>query len=94
MEKFLAKLSLAAAIPLILLKGFVIMKIWNWFISPYFELIDLTMPAAIGIGLLLDSLSSLQYRTQTEKEEVGQLLMSVLNPISLLITGFVVQLFL
>lgn len=93
MKQFL--LYLIFTIIMIFVNGFVIMKVWNWFINPYFGLMTLNLPMGIGIGLLAQSMTgSTQYNEQTEEERVTSLIMTIIVPILILITGFITQLFL
>ena len=38
---------------LMILKGFTLMVLWGWFIVPYFRAAPLTIPIAIGLGLVI-----------------------------------------
>lgn len=39
-------------IPMIILNGFVISTLWDWFVVPIFGFQSLTIPQALGLGLI------------------------------------------
>lgn len=41
----------------LIVKGIVMTKLWNWFVSPYFGIIEITLVIAIGIALVYAALS-------------------------------------
>ena len=59
-------LSILVTAGLALWDGFVLMKLWAWFIVPLFHLPALTIAAAIGLGLIA---SFLTHQMRPDNEE-------------------------
>ena len=81
-----------------IIKGFVLAKLWLWFIVPVFQVHQLRLVEAIGIMFLIDFLLVKRIReTNNEKfwEELGKNIMFVvLSAIFVLLSSWVVTLFL
>lgn len=78
-----------------ILNGFVLTKLWAWFIVPQFGLVALRIPFAIGISLVVGFLT---HQTDTNKEENKssfgtQFGLMILRPFMMLFTGWIVQMF-
>jgi len=57
----------------ILVNGFVFLTLWNWFIIPLFESApELTMPYAIGLGMIVNYLT--YHYVSTEENAVHSIL--------------------
>jgi hypothetical protein len=81
----------------IIIGGFVMMKIWQWFAVPVFGVQQIALVPAIGIGLLISFLTH-QHIPQPEGREISKVIgesigEAVLYPIIVLFFGWVVSLF-
>lgn len=94
---FLVMVSMALTIPLTIWEGFVISKLWLWFIVPVFALPVLSISTAIGIALVFSILTHQHPRKTGEPDvmaEVGhQFWIGLANPFILLVFGAVVHAF-
>lgn len=76
----------------IILNGFAIKQLWEWFVSNHFNIKELTIPVAIGISILVN-----MFKTQTNDNDdtdiIVQCVKIVAFPILALIFGFICQLF-
>lgn len=80
---------------LILIKGFVIMQLWGWFILPYFNLPELTFVMAIGIVTMISVVLYLPvWKFDNIDDEFKYNIAIGLKPIILLLVGWIVHLFL
>ena len=81
--------------------GFVVTKLWKWFIVPTFHIQELTIPVAIGISLFLHfttkaDLSELptKHDDKTTEEKLLQATVNVIfKPAFILLFGWIVSLF-
>lgn len=73
-------LLLVALVPLILLRAFVFLKLWAWFIVPVFGLPALGYASAIGLSLVAAMLQN--HNVAKEKHKSDDPLEQVLNFIS------------
>ena len=89
-----ALLWIILVVPMMLLRGWVIMRLWAWFIVP-FGIQGLTLPHAIGIGLILTFLTAhtLGKRAKTMEEKIEEIATSIIWPLMSLLMGYIVQLF-
>ena len=72
--------------------GIVLKALWAWFMVPTFGLPDLSLPVAIGVGLVVSFLTH-QY-VHTKDEDLPRMLFDeFLYPLIALVMGFVVHLF-
>ena len=62
----------ALIIYLSVLGGFAFAKLWEWFVSPTFELPLLTIPVAIGVRLAFGALTGGNAYPDTETDEEGE----------------------
>jgi len=98
----LAILGAIALIPILiatsaLLNGWVLTKLWGWFIVPAFELPSLTLLPAIGIGLVVSLLTHQHvhndYGDDKAKALASALGAMILSPLMSLAIGYIVTLF-
>lgn len=80
-----------------LLRGFVLVKIWGWFIVPLFHLPVLTLLPAIGLALVVGFMTY-QYQYSKDERSTGEkvfesILLTFLYPLLVLLTGWVITLF-
>jgi len=72
--------------------GIVLKVLWGWIVVPTFEMAELSLPAAIGVGLVVSFLTH-QY-VPTKDEDLPEILVhELLYPLIALVMGFVVHLF-
>jgi hypothetical protein len=72
-----------------ILQGFVLCKLWMWFIVPFFGLPIMSLPYAIGIALVFDVLK----KNIAKKDVEINWWQTLLNPLILLLMGYIVKLF-
>jgi hypothetical protein len=82
---FLAFVIVVASV----LNGFTLTVLWDWFIVPTFHLASLTIPQAIGLGMVI---SFLTYSANSKDGEVDWKVSLARYPIILGI-GYIIQLF-
>jgi len=89
-------------------RGFVISQLWSWFVVKQFGLNPLSIPMAIGLGILITmltfnlSLSDItameDYNNTTDEEKFKCMLngkfIGLFMPVGFLLTGWIVTLFL
>lgn len=79
-----------------LVRGFVIMKLWGWFIVPLFGLTPLTIPFALGLSLIMTAFT--YHYTDTVKDDSDNQYLTVLRgPLTnlvYLLMGWVITFFL
>jgi hypothetical protein len=81
--------------------GWVLMKLWEWFIIPVFHLPMLTLPAAMGLSLVVHFLTYQHQSTSdtkgTEEEEkkkrIRIFVQIFLRPLIVLGIGYVIHLY-
>ncbi len=75
-------------------RGFVLVKLWTWFVVPTFGLPALTMAPAIGFSLLVGFLvyqySAADSAAETNNKNVA--FVGVIYPLIVLVIGYVVHL--
>ena len=77
------------------LNGFVLTKLWAWFIVPTFGLPALSIPVAIGIALIVGRLVPPIKNKEEEKKSFNVAMMEVIAPpFAALLIGWIVTLFL
>ena len=82
-----------AGIPLAAIsRGYVLSVMWAWFVVPVFHLPALTIPYALGIGLLMTALSD-GSGNKREESWFASLASAVLIPWLYLLVAWVVKLF-
>jgi hypothetical protein len=89
-------LSLIITAGLSVWDGFVLMKLWAWFVVPMFHLPVLTIVAAVGLGLIVAFLTH-QKPADTEENPMATLMISAtysfFHAAMCLAVGWVVTLF-
>lgn len=92
------------AIPVVLVvssiaNGFVLSVLWGWFVIPLFEVPSLTIAQAVGFSMVVSFLTY-QYNDSDKKEEkslteriVYLILLAIMRPALVLVTGYIVHLF-
>jgi hypothetical protein len=78
-------------------RGFVLTKLWLWFIVPTFGLPKLSIPIAIGLALVVGLLTehSNQHKDDREtSDKVAAIIGSLLTPFLVLLCGYIVTLWL
>ena len=95
MEPLLILIGGLAFLPLILiLRGIVFCKLWAWFIAPLFGLAPISIPAAIGIALIVIFFQPVRPGSAKETFSARDNLIVFFMPIFGLVIGFIVHLFL
>lgn len=91
---------LATAVITILWSGWVLVKLWHWFVVPTLGFHDLRIPYAIGLSLIVKYLTmEPNIKKPDEKQSATQLLfegvgVALMKPAVALLVGWIVQLFL
>lgn len=82
-------------IPFAILDGFVLIKLWGWFIVPTFALPTLGLAAAIGIAMIIRYLThEHKWDGEKNKKNLGsQFAIAISYPILSLLLGYIVSLF-
>ena len=79
-----------------ILNGFVLVKLWSWFIVPTFGLPALSIPLAIGIALTAKFITQdLSTINNAKKEGSGwtPIVITFINPFLVLLVGWIVKCF-
>lgn len=94
MAAILVLTSLFALIALsAMLRGYVLSVLWGWFIVPTFGLPGISIPIAIGIGIIL-SFTTHQISAAREKQSTGDHVFNIVaHPLLVLLIGWIVTLF-
>ena len=79
----------------ILWNGFVVTILWWWFVVTYFDVLPLSLPQAIGLGLvaLLFSRSKLYIKDEYQEQKSLRIALAFLEPAFILLIGWVVTWF-
>lgn len=85
-------------VPLAILRGYVLMKLWQWFVVVQFGLAGLSWPIAIGLGTLIGyiTITSVPYTddSKTFNERMATAcVFSVVIAVVTLLSGYVTSLF-
>lgn len=90
-EGCIAALIGLAVIPLaVMWKGFVLAKLWGWFLVDKFGLPALTIAQAIGLAIVVGMFSYI--RAKDDEDEVWQpFVLAFLGPLVSLFAGWIVQ---
>lgn len=93
----LVSISLVALVFAALVDGYTLSQMWSWFVSPIFQVPQLTIPYAIGISLIVSMLTYRKPNESDKKKEIaeliGELIGTTLTPLFFLGAGWVVHLF-
>lgn len=78
-----------------ILQGLVLSALWGWFVVPTFGLAPLSIPAAIGLGLILAfTTHQRNLAKEDKKDSAGTVIVNiVLHPLIVLAFGWIVSLF-
>jgi hypothetical protein len=76
---------------LAVINGFVFSMLWGWFVAPVFGLKLLSIPESVGLMIIITMPFA---AVAKEADKTKLLLISFLNPVLILLTGYVVSLFL
>ncbi len=87
---FLLQLGFLAVASLV--NGFALKLLWNWFMVPILELPILSLTQAIGIGIVVGSLTH-QYIPMNKEQKIEVMFSMMLLPIASILFGYVVHLF-
>lgn len=94
MEPILIILGAVVIIPLLLcLRGFVLCKLWAWFVCPIFSLAPISIPQAIGIALVVSFLAA-RRSSNSKKLSWGDGIDCFADPALVLALGWIIHLFL
>jgi|WetSurSiteA1Bulk_404760.scaffolds.fasta_scaffold00214_26 hypothetical protein len=72
-------------------QAWVLTILWGWFIVSTFHLPELSIPAAIGLTLIIGMFKT--YKTSKEKVELSDAIAALLVPLIILFFGWLVHLF-
>jgi hypothetical protein len=90
--------ALAVIIAHLIYEGWVISKLWSWFVQPYFVPVVMTIPLAIGISALVNTLKPspvIEYPDDTPKKAFLRAIKAAfLFPTITLLGGYVATFFL
>lgn len=76
------------------LYGFVLVKLWSWFVAPTFHVPNLNIPVALGISLVVGMLTHQFVKTKEKVEyETADFLGAVLRPLLYLGIGAIYHAF-
>jgi hypothetical protein len=86
---------LAAVVISTLLDGLALKTLWGWFIAPAFNVPELSLVVAIGIGLVVSLLTARRTTTNESGDEaaIQALIWTILKPLSYVGIGFIVYQF-
>ena len=77
-----------------LLKGFVLIKLWSWFIVSHFGLDPLSIPIGLGLSLVISLLTYQGRHMKNHELDVAHICVSAfLNPLIALFVGWIITLF-
>ena len=76
-----------------ILNGFVLVKLWGWFVVPAFGLPTLSIPVAIGISLIIKYLTIHRSKTAEDVDMWEAYKFAISFPIMTLIIGWIIHFF-
>ena len=79
----------------IIVHGFVLSKLWEWFIVPQFQLAPLSIPVAAGIGMFTTTITGISQvsLSQAKNRDKTTIVALIILPFCTLILGYILQLF-
>lgn len=90
---FLVSVLVYAAL---VVRGFVVSIMWQWFVVPLFHLPELSIPYAVGLSILV-GLLTYQQQPDVEKksktDKIVKVLMPIFSPLITLFIAWIVHLF-
>lgn len=78
----------------VMLDGWVLVKLWGWFVAQQFGLPLLSIPAAIGISLVVGYLTNQQAKRDSDSGMLVTFIQITTRPLFALAFGLVVKMFL
>lgn len=81
---------------LTILNAFVLIKLWGWFIVPFFGLPPLIIPVAIGIAMIVSFLAIPINTAKAEDDPAvkkGHIISGIVRPFVILLLGWIVSSF-
>ena len=86
--------ALSLIVAITLLRAFVLIQLWSWFVIPMFGLPILTIPFALGLSLIVGMFHpSLNPDTTDNNKNKTIIANAFLNPIFVLLIGWVIKTF-
>ncbi len=87
-------LALLLAVPIILLRGWILLLLWSWFIIPL-GAPEITLAHAIGLGIIISYSTGSKYdlREKTTEEKIKEFVYLVFAPLFALLIGRITQAF-
>lgn len=81
-------------IPLIMFSGFVVSKLWLWFVVPALGVSPISIPVSLGLGLLANYLCQNWQHTKSKsgesaKEFVSAIITMYIRPLIVLLMGWI-----
>jgi hypothetical protein len=80
-------LIFALAVPLVLLKAWVLTWLWNWYIVPIFHVAPLRMIFAFGLSLTINYL--FPRNESSSKEGIAAIWQAIFSPLLALLLGWI-----
>lgn len=91
-------LVVVATVVASIVNGWVLSTMWGWFVVPFFDLPQMSIPYAIGIAMLVRMLVNTTINYDTKEKDtstkVGEWIGVILYPFLVLFMGWIVTLFL
>lgn len=81
-------------LPLVALRGYVVSKLWAWFIVPIFGLPTLSVAQAVGVSLVVTYFTYHQtpdLKSKDKKEKIEAAVVSLSQPLLTLLMGYIVH---
>ena len=76
------------------ISGWALVRLWNWFILPFFDVPTLSIAHAVGISLIVSFLTYSPTEAKdgrTTEEKIGSIIAALLRPGLVVLIGYVVQ---
>jgi len=88
-------IGLLVAIISTILGGIAIMLMWRWFIATPFNIMEITIPQAIGIDTLLSMINAKlsDYNSKEQLDNITKCYIMIATPLFSLLIGYIVHLF-
>lgn len=79
-------------IPIYLFQGFVLTKLWFWFVVPV-GLPNINFIEAVGIVMIVDFLTSQYIPKNNDEDRISAFLYSIMGPLFILLIGWIITWF-